>query len=82
MVLEEAPETTSSPSWPIQLLTLSTKTETALEAATSNLAEFIKAHPDADLADISYTLKVGRGEFKYRRFLTCASTNDATAVSP
>ncbi len=80
VVLEEAPESISSSSRPTQLLTLSAKTETALDAATANLGEFIRTHPDVDLADLSFTLKVGRCEFQHRRMLTCSSLAEAQGV--
>ncbi len=80
VVLEEAPETETSGSRPVQLLLLSAKTESALDAATSNLAKFLTAHPDVNIADVSYTLKVGRREFQHRRMLTCNSTTDALAA--
>ncbi|MGH9945854.1 MAG: amino acid adenylation domain-containing protein, partial [Pyrinomonadaceae bacterium] len=80
VVLEEAPEGASSESRPTQLMVLSAKTETALDAATANLAEFIKTHGDVNLADMSYTLKVGRREFQHRRMFNCSSTEDALAV--
>ncbi|MEP7075451.1 MAG: amino acid adenylation domain-containing protein [Acidobacteriota bacterium] len=80
VVLEEAPEVVSSDSRPMQLLVLSAKTESALETATKNLAEFIRAHPELDLADMAYTLKVGRREFQHRRKFTCSSSVEALAV--
>lgn len=80
VVLEEAPEAVSSESRPTQLMTLSAKTESALNAATANLAEFVKKHRETDLADMAYTLKVGRGEFQHRRMFTCSNTEDALAV--
>lgn len=80
VVLEEAPEAASSESRSTQLLVLSAKTESALETATTNLAEFLEKHPGANLADMAYTLKVGRREFQHRRMLTCSSTEDAVTV--
>lgn len=80
VVLEEAPELTASESRPAQLLVLSAKTESALETATENLKEFVKANPNANLADVAYTLKVGRREFQHRRMFTCSSMEDAFAV--
>jgi acyl transferase domain-containing protein/acyl carrier protein len=79
IVLEEAPSrvqakktSTQQP----QLLLLSAKTETALETATTNLVEYLKAHPDLDLADVAYTLQVGRKAFPHRRALICEDIGD------
>ncbi|HEY7511838.1 MAG TPA: amino acid adenylation domain-containing protein, partial [Vicinamibacteria bacterium] len=69
VVLEEAPpvaagaEGSAGP----QLLVLSARTPTALEAAARNLAAHLEAHPGADLADVAYTLQVGRRGFRHRR---------------
>jgi acyl transferase domain-containing protein len=72
VVLEEAPpQAPSGPSRPYQLLLLSAKTATALEAATDRLAGHLQAHPQQQLADVAYTLQVGRKAFEHRRFLVC-----------
>jgi acyl transferase domain-containing protein len=60
-----------------QLLVLSAKTETALETATTNLLNHLQQNPDLNLADVAYTLQVGRREFNYRRMLVCQNTKDA-----
>ncbi len=81
VILEEAPaRPPSDPARPHQLLLLSAKTETALDAATLQLAAHLRAHPDADLADLAYTLKVGRPAFRHRRALVCSSTAEAAAA--
>ncbi len=78
VVLEEAPERPkSSLARPHQLLLLSAKTVSALDAATANLAAFLRRHPDANLADVAYTLQVGRAAFAHRRTLVCHDTQDA-----
>jgi len=66
-----------SSSW--QLLTLSAKSEAALAAATANLAAHLERQPEPDLADIAYTLQVGRRGFNYRRAVVCQSVEDAIA---
>src|SRR5207248_674429 len=63
VVLEEAPalpEPAAARPW--QLILLSARTPAALEAATDNLAGFLRhgAQSDADLADVAFTLQVGR----------------------
>jgi acyl transferase domain-containing protein len=62
---------------PCHLLILSAKTSSALETATANLAEHLKQHPDLNLADIAYTLQVGRRTFDHRRMVVCQDLNDA-----
>ena len=43
---------------------LSAKTSSALETATTNLAEHLKRHSALNLADVAYTLQVGRQAFR------------------
>jgi acyl transferase domain-containing protein/2-polyprenyl-3-methyl-5-hydroxy-6-metoxy-1,4-benzoquinol methylase/acyl carrier protein len=62
------------------LLVLSAKTESAVEAATANLANHLKQHPDLNLADVAHTLGVGRRAFDYRRMVVCQDMNDAVKV--
>ena len=81
VILEEAPEpAVSSASRPWQLLLLSAKTPAALEAATKNLVEYLKTHTDINLADVAYTLQVGRRNFEYRRAVVCRDPHDAVDV--
>ena len=81
VVLEEAPAARPSASTkPAHLLTLSAKTATALEQATRNLAEFLERHPEESVADVAYTLQVGRREFGHRRALVASSVEEAAAA--
>jgi acyl transferase domain-containing protein/acyl carrier protein len=83
VVLEEAPAIESSARsrhW--QLLALSAKTDSALETATARLAAHLKRHadldlPELDLADVAYTLQIGRKAFAHRRILVCQTLEDA-----
>ncbi|MBD2494905.1 type I polyketide synthase [Nostoc sp. FACHB-280] len=78
LVLEEAPTfPVSSASRPWQLLLLSAKTESALATATQNLSQHLKLNPDINLADVAYTLQVGRKDFNHRRILVCSDFQDA-----
>jgi acyl transferase domain-containing protein/acyl carrier protein len=61
------------------LLTLSAKTPSALEAATVNLADYLKTSPD-NIADIAYTLQIGRRAFEYRRCLVCQNASAAVEI--
>ena len=79
VVLEEPPDLApSSPSRPQQLLLLSAKTPSALDQATSNLHQFFQNHKGLNLADVAYTLQVGRQAYNHRRFVLCQSWNDAS----
>ena len=70
VVLEEAPTLEKSgESRPSQLLVLSAKTSSALDSATVNLSEYLKQHPEENLADVAYTLQVGRRAFSHRRIV-------------
>ncbi|MCP5103977.1 MAG: type I polyketide synthase, partial [bacterium] len=80
-VLEEAPEPETAPArrnW--KLLLLSAKTQTALERAAENLAEFLKQHPETNLADAAYTLQVGRSVFPHRRMVVGPDVDSAAAA--
>lgn len=81
IILEEAPplqETT--PSRRYQMLILSARTETALETMTDNLARHLQAHSELNLADIAYTLHMGRVGFSHRRVILCATTEEAVTA--
>ncbi|BAZ50359.1 beta-ketoacyl synthase [Nostoc sp. NIES-4103] len=86
IVVEEAP---SAPSVKeqgrnYQLLVISAKTSSALETATLNLVQHLKLHSDLNLADVAYTLGIGRRAFNYRRMVVCQNLEDAiiTLTSP
>jgi amino acid adenylation domain-containing protein len=83
VVLEEAPAAAREPSGPsreTQLLVLSARTETALEAATDNLARHLGEHADLPLADVAFTLHAGRKLFRHRRTVVAASVGEAAAL--
>lgn len=78
VVLEEAPEKDlGQPVHFWQLLRLSAKTPSALEIATMNLASHLRQHPHLDLAEVAYTLHVGRRDFEHRRVVVCQSPTEA-----
>jgi len=77
-VLEEARSAEpSSKSRPCHLLLLSAKTETGLEKTTLNLVRHLKETSQQPLADVAYTLQVGRRAFNHRSFLVAEDVNDA-----
>jgi amino acid adenylation domain-containing protein len=84
VVLEEPPAPApSAPAPPWLLLVLSARTETALEAATDRLLGHLRelpAEPATQLADIAYTLEVGRRAFPHRRMLAVRDLRDAVEV--
>ncbi len=79
VVVEEAPPlpaaAPSSRGW--HLLVLSGRTTAAVTAATAKLRRHLEAHPDISLADVAYTLQVGRREFAQRRAVVCRNVADA-----
>ncbi|MBF5042081.1 amino acid adenylation domain-containing protein [Aggregicoccus sp. 17bor-14] len=78
VVLQEPPaREPGSESRPRQVLLLSARTRTALDAASANLATFLRAHPEVPLADVAFTLQTGRTGFAHRRAVVCASGEDA-----
>lgn len=81
IVLEEAPQIQSAgSSRPQQLLLLSAKTSTALEAATVNLQQHLQYNAEINLADVAYTLQRGRKALNYRRSIVCHDITDAIAA--
>ena len=78
VILEEAPSIeASNPGRTHKLLILSAKTSSALETATVNLANYLEQYPELNLADVAYTLAVGRQTFNHRRILVCHDIEDA-----
>lgn len=78
IILEEAPPAQKSgESRAHQLLLLSAKTKTALEKMTTNLVEDLRNRPGLNLADVAYTLQVGRADFSQRRMLVCENNDEA-----
>ncbi|MBZ5494115.1 MAG: amino acid adenylation domain-containing protein [Acidobacteriia bacterium] len=81
VILAEAPSSeTPGRSRPWQVLTLSAHSESALERRKADLANAFRERPDVGLADIAFTLNVGRRDFSYRQFFICANAEDAIAA--
>ena len=81
VVVEEAPppDRSASPATrPFQLLTWSARTPSALDANTTALGGALAAGPACSLADIAYTLNVGRQPLPRRRCLVARDIADAT----
>ena len=62
-------------SW--KLLLLSAKNTTTLSTVTNNLKEYLKLHPELDLADVAYTLQIGRRSLEQRHFIVCHNHQEA-----
>jgi phthiocerol/phenolphthiocerol synthesis type-I polyketide synthase E len=78
VVVEEPPARPArGVTWPDQLLRVSARTQSALDAATARLAGHLARHPGTDLADVAYTLQLGRRDLPYRRVMVCRDTAEA-----
>ncbi|MGB7326879.1 MAG: SDR family NAD(P)-dependent oxidoreductase [Rubripirellula sp.] len=62
-----------------QILTLSAKSPGSLDEQAIRLADFIGQSPDLSLADVAYTLRVGRDDFAHRRVIVARDRAEATA---
>jgi acyl transferase domain-containing protein/SAM-dependent methyltransferase len=82
IVLEEAPQREApAEKRPHQLLLISARTEAALDQATSRLGAHLQAHPELDLADVAFTLQVGRRFLNHRRVLVLANEEPEAAAA-
>ncbi len=78
VVLEEPPQVDpSGPSRPEQLIRLSARSPEALKRAAGRLASALRAQPEMHLADVAFTLHLGRHDFNCRGMLVC---RDAAAA--
>ena len=78
MIVEEAPQfEPSGKSRAQQLVILSAKTPTALEKQTENLVEYLQTNLDVNMADVAFTLQVGRHGFAHRRAFLCSDVKSA-----
>jgi acyl transferase domain-containing protein/acyl carrier protein len=81
VILAEAPSCeTSGKSRPWQVLTLSARSESALERQRVDLVNALFERPDLSLADIAFTLNTGRSPFLFRQSFTCSNREDAIAA--
>lgn len=81
VVLEEAPAPLPSVSVRShQLLVLSARSAAALDVATANLSEFLRTADAPPLADVAYTLQVGRRVFAHRRSVAARDAAEARAL--
>lgn len=83
VIVEEAPLVSSSEAAPVnewQLLVLSARTATSLQAAKQQLAKHIEQHPEQNLADVAYTLQAGRRMFAQRAAVICRDRAEAVTA--
>jgi acyl transferase domain-containing protein len=80
-VLQEAPQAvTDDRRKNFQILCLSAQTDVALDRATAELESFLEHNPNDGIADIAYTLHVGREHFSRRRSLVCRDRLEALEI--
>ncbi len=78
LVLEEAPVLSGTRTARDRyVLPVSARSGEALEAACRRLADHLEKHPDLDLADVEYTLRVGRRTFEHGRVVECRTREEA-----
>lgn len=81
VIVEEAPPRPAAAAWRgPQVLPLSARSEAALAAATEQLAAHLEATPGLPLADVAYTLGVGRKAHAFRRAVVASDAAEAVAA--
>jgi acyl transferase domain-containing protein/thioesterase domain-containing protein/acyl carrier protein len=81
VVMEEAPACSiPGPSRPWQLLLLSARYEKGVGIAATKLAAYLRDNPDSHLADVAYTLQIGRKHFDYRLPFVCKDIEHAVEL--
>ncbi|WP_433074763.1 SDR family oxidoreductase [Nonomuraea sp. CA-218870] len=82
MVIEEPPHRPDPrpPARRYQVLPVSARNAPAADAAVRRLGEHLAAEPGGRLADVAYTLQVGRKTFEHRRALVAADGQAAAAA--
>ncbi len=82
IVLQEPPGLPDAepPTRAVQLLTLSARTRSSLDAQSRRLADHLTAHPELSLADVAFTLHHGRREFAERRVVAASTLTEAAEL--
>ncbi len=81
VVLEEAPaRQPSGPSRELCLLPLSARSPETLDAVSERLAGYLRDREACELADVAWTLQVGRRAFGHRRAVVCRDAARALEV--
>ncbi len=80
VVLEEAPsEAPSGPARQWQLLLVSARTDSALATVCDNLCGYLEENPSSSLADVAYTLMLGRRAMEHRRLVVADQAGQAVS---
>lgn len=82
VVLEEAPQIEPPPSIslpPWQILTLSAKTNPALQELSQRFCDYIQNKSDSDFPSICFSANTGRSQFNHRLSVIAESITDAKA---
>jgi amino acid adenylation domain-containing protein len=78
VILEEAPSPVIAPvADRAQLLVISGRSATACRRSAQNLAAALRRDPDLRLADVSFTLQLGRRAHEWRTAIVCDDTRSA-----
>ena len=78
VLVGEAPDLpASTPAEVHQLLVFSARSPAACTQAMSNMADWFERHPDANLADVAHTLRIGRRRFDHAAAVVCRDVEDA-----
>ena len=81
VIVEEAPlSPETDPTLGLQLLTLSAKNRKALAGNAAKLAAHLRAHPEQKLADVAWTLQVGRSVMERRRIAVASDHQTAASI--
>jgi acyl transferase domain-containing protein len=81
VILEETPEREAgAASREYKLIPLSARSGDALETASRNLARHLSEHTEQDLADVAYTLQLGRSRMSHRRIAVCRAAPEAVRL--
>ncbi|MFT4012086.1 MAG: SDR family NAD(P)-dependent oxidoreductase [Paracoccus sp. (in: a-proteobacteria)] len=82
VVLEQPPLLPASQEsdWPFQIIAVSGRGKAALDANSQAMAAWLRANPQADLADLAFTLSQGRRLFDRRRVLVAHDTAEAAEL--
>ncbi|ORV36772.1 type I polyketide synthase [Mycobacterium conspicuum] len=74
---EAEPAATQDSDAPVTVLPLSARAPEALAALAQRYADWLEAHPDADITDVAFTAGVGRSHFEHRAALVVDSVAEA-----
>lgn len=77
VLAEHLPTSTPSTVLPFHILVLSAKTAAAATRMVNNLLEYMTKPTPSPISDVSYTLQVGRAEFKHRVAFVASDLNTA-----